>query len=1023
MPGTTVENINIEVKTNAGDAAKQFSSLADAIRGVEGASKAAGNAGETVASSVKRARKDAEPLSAELQSAIKNATKVQIYANKATQAEENMYKAFKNGSETKAWREREKYLNADAAMQRELGKDAGETVTPLTAEQQALVSTADAVGVLTQKLESLKEAQQTAFQNGDWDKAWQTQGQILSTQAQLDRVANAANDAGKSSQDAAPKVFSLKSAVQGLVSALKKLLSHGNHAAKSIHKMGSAAKSSTGFMGKLFNSIKRIALYRLLRTFIKELSQAFQEGLKNAYAFSRGINGSLATALDHLASVSGQMKNQMGAAFGELLQTIMPIIEAIVSAITRLMSALSALFAALGGRMQYLSAGDTAESWDKATGAAKKYKNTILGFDEINRLNDENGGGGGSDNDIGSWEMADLPDWAEKIRLAIASGNWTAAGTELANHINGVFNSFDANKAGNELGSRINNALNLADGFLSTFNFTNVGEKIAGYFNGITATISFETLGSDVTLGITGFFDSVIGFIEEIDTERISTAISDAFSGAFDSVAKWLREKNWDEVGTTISDKVVGFFRGIDSAKAGAKLSSAIRSTFSAASKLLENIDFADIAETISEKVSGFITSVDWIGVASDVSSFLVNTFNSAKTFVDSVDWATITQNTWSAIIGFIDAVDWGAITEEASRLLASAISAVTKFVEETDWETIGTTLFDNLMKALKGIDYDALASSVFELLGAALGSGVKFLFGVIEGVVEEIKNYFLKWIRDENEDGYFGGKEIFNGICDGIVWALDGFVQWVDTHVIRPIVEGFCKAFGINSPSTVMRDEVGTFVGDGLLEGVLQPFKDIYNWIKTNVVDPFVSGFKSAFGMDGDGESITFKNLGEKIVDGLSSGFKSTWDTFYANVQTWWSGLKTWWDGLSLKTITGTVTTTTNANGFSNYSGKFATGGTIENNGSLFVAGEAGPEIVANMGSKTGVMNVDQMESAVANGNIGVINAIYGMANAIVRAVESIDTDITLDGESVAEKLYRPMQSVSNRHGAAMVT
>ena len=54
----------------------------------------------------------------------------------------------------------------------------------------------------------------------------------------------------------------------------------------------------------------------------------------------------------------------------------------------------------------------------------------------------------------------------------------------------------------------------------------------------------------------------------------------------------------------------------------------------------------------------------------------------------------------------------------------------------------------------------------------------------------------------------------------------------------------------------------------------------------------------------------------------------------------------------------------------------RFDVGGSIPNNGSLFVANERGAEVVANMGSRTGVMNTDQMEAAVANGMIKALAA-----------------------------------------------
>ena len=54
----------------------------------------------------------------------------------------------------------------------------------------------------------------------------------------------------------------------------------------------------------------------------------------------------------------------------------------------------------------------------------------------------------------------------------------------------------------------------------------------------------------------------------------------------------------------------------------------------------------------------------------------------------------------------------------------------------------------------------------------------------------------------------------------------------------------------------------------------------------------------------------------------------------------------------------------------------RFDVGGSIPNNGSLFVANERGAEVVANMGSRTGVMNTDQMEAAVANGMMKALAA-----------------------------------------------
>ena len=185
-----------------------------------------------------------------------------------------------------------------------------------------------------------------------------------------------------------------------------------NGGAKSVAK---SAKSAAMPLGNFVSSLKRIAFYRFVRGIIKSISKAFSEGLKNAYNFSKGIGGTLAAALDSLATKSLTMKNQLGAAFGNLLHAIMPIVLRIVELIRQLAQAISALFSALGGG-DYLVAKDVEQSWDAATGAAQKYKNTILGFDEINRLDAPGGGGGGSAVDASNmFVKAELPEWAKTI--------------------------------------------------------------------------------------------------------------------------------------------------------------------------------------------------------------------------------------------------------------------------------------------------------------------------------------------------------------------------------------------------------------------------------------------------------------------------------------------------------------------------------------------------------------------------------------------------------------------------------
>lgn len=176
-------------------------------------------------------------------------------------------------------------------------------------------------------------------------------------------------------------------------------------ASKGVKELSKAAKKSQSPLANFVASLKRIAFYRFLRTIIKKITQAFQEGLQNAYAFSAGITTEghrFAAAMDSMKTAGSTMKNQLGSAFIGLLAAITPVVIQIINLVTRLANALAQLFAAFTGGT-YLKAVDVPQKWADAAGgaaaAAKEWKNQLLGFDEINRLeapSDGGGSGGGS---------------------------------------------------------------------------------------------------------------------------------------------------------------------------------------------------------------------------------------------------------------------------------------------------------------------------------------------------------------------------------------------------------------------------------------------------------------------------------------------------------------------------------------------------------------------------------------------------------------------------------------------------
>ena len=105
-----------------------------------------------------------------------------------------------------------------------------------------------------------------------------------------------------------------------------------------------------------------------------------------------------AAAMDNMKMHTNAMKVQLGSAFIALLTALQPIIETLINLVIKAADAISQFFAAFTGNT-YVKASKVATQFADTMGrggaAAKEWKNQLLGFDEINRLNEPNQGGGG----------------------------------------------------------------------------------------------------------------------------------------------------------------------------------------------------------------------------------------------------------------------------------------------------------------------------------------------------------------------------------------------------------------------------------------------------------------------------------------------------------------------------------------------------------------------------------------------------------------------------------------------------
>ena len=101
--------------------------------------------------------------------------------------------------------------------------------------------------------------------------------------------------------------------------------------------------------------------------------------------------------------------------------------------------------------------------------------------------------------------------------------------------------------------------------------------------------------------------------------------------------------------------------------------------------------------------------------------------------------------------------------------------------------------------------------------------------------IAAKVRDYLVGKFREagwDRDNGFLeNGKAVIKGLLNGIIDVIAGIDQWIYDHVFAPFINGFKKAFGIHSPSTVMAEQ-GGFIIEGLLNGLAGAIGSVLGWV-----------------------------------------------------------------------------------------------------------------------------------------------------------------------------------------------
>lgn len=314
-------------------------------------------------------------------------------------------------------------------------------------------------------------------------------------------------------------------------------------------------------------------------------------------------------------------------------------------------------------------------------------------------------------------------------------------------------------------------------------------------------------------------------------------------------------------------------FPGIDEkvSQLGTKVSSALNS-------FVEQIDWNTIGTAIGSGLNfalQFLTAAvygfDWITLGGS----LAEAFNG---LINTVDWYAMGEWLWSrfniaieTLVGFLLNLDMEQLALAAGNIVEGFFDSMSKTIQGTDWKGLG----EQVRKFLVSIDWPGVAHSVFTAIGGAFGATAAFLWGLIE---EAWNSVIESWL-DASERC---GGDVVAGLLLGILEGLIGIATWIYDHVFKPIWDGFCDAFGIHSPSTVMKDG-GIFLVKGLLNGISSVWSSITGFLG-GALDGIKKKFSDAW--------TSIRSVTTSIWNGIANAIKGAVNGIISGVNGMISGV-----------------------------------------------------------------------------------------------------------------------------------
>ena len=651
-----------------------------------------------------------------------------------------------------------------------------------------------------------------------------------------------------------------------------------------------------------------------------------------------------------LRQFSNNMK-EVGMVAGQLfipiLSKVMPIVNGVTIAIKRLLVNLASL---MGVKIDFESFGqsgykdtsdgleDISDGYQNVADSAKKATLSLMGFDEINKLQDDtssskgSSGGGGSGIDLtddiakaaaeyeAAWNKAfanmenSAVAWADRIEKALepvrkifkdfAIGDFYAAGQDTSNLVAGIFNWFA--KA------------------IDDVPWYTIGHNIGEYLAGLNWLEIFSSLGNVLWQAIKAAIELWSGSFTAAPIE--TTLITAIAALKFTGLGSVLKKKLVTVIGTSIKGALKSFGTGSTISGIGGLLTTDIGTIIGAGTA-------TEIGSTIGAGIVG--------GIVAAIAGFNLGNWLNEKLTGEKIDMSMFDQLAYlikapfedlpSFIDGVIETITFGH-KDDISKWWTTSVAP---WFTKSKWGELG----DNAKTSL---------SNSWSSFSSWWGNTA-----IVGWWNNSVAPYFTreKWnnLGNNIENSLSNSWNSFSNW-----WGNTAIVGWWNNHV---------------SPwftADKWRD-----MANGIMQGLQNEWYSVLNWWDS-------------------------KPELHRISVAIEDFFSYIRDLWY-DLKDWWGDLSLKFPHIKMPHFSIEGEFSLMPPEVPHIGVDFYANGGFPNKGQLFVANEVAPEMVGTMDGRTAVANQQEITTGIAN---AVYPAVYNAVRAAM-AESSNNVNVTLQGDA----------------------